>query len=171
MKILSFFLLILSFAMCNLYGATAPAATKPDADLSAKGFASPKLREDDPDIGTFVKLAKAAGLLNLFEGTGPFTAFMPSNEAFKHAGDKQVEEWMKPENRDNLSVLILYHIVPGRYNEKNLKTKELGSLAGKKLSVTVSDNGNISVNGARVVKKNISGPNGEIYIIDKVLTP
>lgn len=160
------------FLSISCFGHSAAVKTAgPDADISSKGFANPKLREDDPDIGTFVKIAKAAELLNLFEGTGPFTAFIPSNDAFKHAGDKQMDEWLKPENRDNLTVLILYHVVPGRYTEKNLKTKELGALNGKKLNITVSDNGNISVNDAKVVKKNISGPNGEIYVIDKVLTP
>lgn len=166
-----FLTLFLSIS-CLGHGATAVPTTKvPDPDISSKGFVNPKLREDDPDIGTFVKIAKSAGLLNLFEGTGPFTAFIPSNDAFKHVGDKQIEEWMKPANRDQLTVLILYHIIPGRYTDKNLKTRELGSLNGKKLNITVSDNGNISVNDAKVVKKNITGPNGEIYVIDKVLTP
>lgn len=125
---------------------------------------------DDPDLTTFVELLKAADLFDLFSGTGPFTVFVPSNEAFKKLGTKKKEELLKPENKDRLADLIIYHFVPGKYLSKNLKSTSLSTVNGKKLEV-INDNGVIKVNGAKVTRFDLVGPNGVVHVIDTVLVP
>lgn len=125
---------------------------------------------DDPDISTFKTAVLAAGLEDVFIGTGPFTVFAPTNAAFEKLGKKKLEELLKPENRDQLSIIIEYHVVPGKYLAHNLKTATLRTIEGKSVDVKV-DNGQITVNNAKVVKTDLVGPNGVIQEIDTVLMP
>ena len=123
-----------------------------------------------PEVSTFGDLVKKAGLGNFFDGTGPFTVFAPSNDAFSKMNQKYLAELQKPEKRDELAELVNYHVVLGKYPSKNLKTRSLRTVNGKDVSVKV-ENGEIWVNGAKVVQSDIEGPNGVAFIIDKVLVP
>lgn len=124
----------------------------------------------EPDLKIFADLIVAAELSDLFEGTGPFTAFVPTNQAFEKLGEKKLSDLKKPENKDELTSLLIYHIIPGKYLSPNLKTRSYQTINGKKLTVDV-DNGEIKVNGARVIKADLMGPNGVIHKIDTVLLP
>ena len=57
---------------------------------------------------------KAAGLVDTLEGAGPFTVFAPTNEAFARLPAGTVETLLKPENKDKLTSILTYHVVPGR---------------------------------------------------------
>lgn len=125
---------------------------------------------DNPELSTFILLVNTAQLKDLFNGTGPFTVFAPTNEAFKKLGQKKLDELSKPENRDHLSDIILYHIIPGKYLSKNLKSRTSPSINGKSIKIVV-ENGEVKVNNAKVVKTDIVGPNGVLHVIDTVLIP
>lgn len=125
---------------------------------------------DDPSITTFKTSIISAGLEDVFIGTGPFTVFAPTNDAFDKLGKEKMQTLLKPENRDELSILLEYHIVPGKFLSSNLKTKSYKTVDGRDLNVKV-ENGQITVNGAKVIKADMVGPNGVIYEIDKVLIP
>ena len=53
------------------------------------------------DHTTLVAAVKAAGLVETLEGTGPFTVFAPTNEAFAKL-PATVDNLLKPENKDQL---------------------------------------------------------------------
>ncbi len=125
---------------------------------------------NDPDAVKFVEVVEAANLRKLFQGSGPFTFFIPSNASLDRFGADKIQELEKPANKDTFTKLVLYHVVPGLYPSKNLKTKELPTLNGKKINVVV-DNDQITVNNIKVIKKDIQSANGVVYIIDGVLTP
>lgn len=168
MKILSF----LTLALCVVSSLQAEAQVTPDtisnADTSkASHFDS--LPQTHPEVSMFVEFVNKAELKDLFNGTGPFTVFAPNNEAFKKLGTK-VDDLSKPEKRDDLSDLLIYHVVPGKYMSKTLKTSELATINGKKIKIEV-ENGEIKVNGAKVVTTDVVGPNGVLHIIDTVLHP
>ena len=107
---------------------------------------------------------------DIFVGTGPFTGFAPSNEAFQKFGKEKLHQLLNPDNRDQLTSLIIYHVVPGKYLSKDLKSMDLKTINGKSLAITVQ-NGEIKVNNAKVIRKDLVGPNGVIHIIDTVLVP
>ena len=48
---------------------------------------------------TFLAAVKAAGLTNTLKGTGPFTLFIPSDEAFNKLPNGTVNRWLKPETK------------------------------------------------------------------------
>ena len=64
---------------------------------------------------------KAAGLVDTLEGPGPFTVFAPTNEAFAKLPAGTVETLLKPENKDTLTTILTYHVVPGRMTAAEMK--------------------------------------------------
>src|SRR5271157_2374030 len=60
---------------------------------------------------TLVAAVKAAGLVDTLEGAGPFTVFAPVNAAFDRLPPGQVQTLLKPENKDQLSKILTYHVV------------------------------------------------------------
>ncbi len=67
--------------------------------------------------GNFKTLAaalKAAGLVDTLEGTGPFTVFAPTDEAFAKLPAGTVEDLLKPENKEKLIKILKYHVVSGK---------------------------------------------------------
>lgn len=142
--------------------------------VGTAGFADdtagyPKL-VSNPEVSTFASLVKKAGLWDFFQGTGPFTVFVPNNAAFSKMDQKKLEELQKPENSDKLVNLINYHIILGAYPLTNLKTQQYRTVYGDDIDVQVTDT-LITVNGAKVLTADIIGPNGVGYIIDRVLVP
>ena len=67
--------------------------------------------------GSFKTLAAAltaAGLVDTLKGTGPFTVFAPTDEAFAKLPAGTVESLLKPENKAKLVRLLTYHVVAGK---------------------------------------------------------
>ena len=74
-----------------------------DTAVSAKSF------------NTLVTALKAADLVDVLRGGGPFTVFAPTDEAFAKLPAGTVENLLKPENKEKLQMILTYHVVPGRY--------------------------------------------------------
>src|SRR5580692_4878822 len=75
------------------------------------------------DHTTLVAAVKAADLVNTLEGPGPFTVFAPTNEAFGSLPAGTVATLLKPENKDKLTGILSYHVVPGRLTTGDLREK------------------------------------------------
>ena len=122
-------------------------------------------------VTTVVSAIKAAGLVDALEGAGPFTVFAPTNDAFDKLPKGTVDDLMKPENKDKLKAILLYHVHAGdAIMAKDAKTMELSTLNGKPLHIKVEGD-SVMVNDAKVVKANIECSNGVIHWIDTVLMP
>ena len=63
---------------------------------------------------TLVAAVTAAGLVDTLKGTGPFTVFAPSDDAFAKLPDGTVEELVKPENKAKLTAILTLHVVSGK---------------------------------------------------------
>src|SRR5246500_5215961 len=66
------------------------------------------------DHTTLVAAVKAAGLVDTLQGTGPFTVFAPTNEAFNKLPAGTVDSLLKPENKEMLTKVLTYHVVAGK---------------------------------------------------------
>ena len=119
---------------------------------------------------TLVTAIQAAGLVETLQGTGPFTVFAPTDDAFAKLPAGTLEDLLKPENKEKLVSILTYHVVPGKVMAADVKTMEAGTVNGKKLSIKVAD-GKVTVNGAEVVKTDVAADNGVIHVIDAVLLP
>jgi uncharacterized surface protein with fasciclin (FAS1) repeats len=133
------------------------------------------------DHTTLVAAVKAAGLVETLKGTGPFTVFAPTNEAFAKLPAGTVDTLLKPENKDKLKGVLTYHVVAGNMDSKaiakaieegkgkaTLKTVQGGTLTaameGKDLILTDEKGGKSKVTIADVMQSN-----GVIHVVDTVL--
>ncbi|MGD0598556.1 MAG: fasciclin domain-containing protein [Terriglobales bacterium] len=124
--------------------------------------------------GTFNTLAtalQAAGLADALKGKGPFTVFAPTDDAFSKLPAGTVESLLKPENKDKLKAILLYHVVSGDVTAAQvMKLSSAKTVNGQDLKLTVND-GTVMVNDAKVVKADVLASNGVIHVIDTVLLP
>lgn len=120
---------------------------------------------------TLVKALQAADLVSALEGPGPFTVFAPTDEAFAKLPAGALDNLLKPENKEKLRAVLMYHVVSGRVTAAQAaKLSSAKALEGEDLKITRKDDG-IIVNDAHVIKADVAASNGVIHVIDAVLMP
>ena len=120
---------------------------------------------------TLAKLLGDAGLIETLKGTGPFTVFAPTDEAFAKVPAATLEALGK--DKAKLKAVLLYHVVPGKVmaadaiklNGKSAKTAE-----GSEAKIMVMG-AKVMINQANIVKTDIIAKNGVIHVIDAVILP
>jgi uncharacterized surface protein with fasciclin (FAS1) repeats len=124
--------------------------------------------------GSFKTLAaalQAAGLVDTLKGTGPFTVFAPTDEAFAKLPAGTLDTLLKPENKAQLVKILTYHVVAGKVMAADvIKLQTAKTVEGESLAVKVAD-GKVYVDSAQVVKTDIAASNGVIHVIDSVVLP
>jgi uncharacterized surface protein with fasciclin (FAS1) repeats len=136
------------------------------------------------DHTTLVAAVKAAGLVGTLEGTGPFTVFAPTNEAFAKLPAGTVDTLLKAENKATLTKVLTYHVVAGRLSAGDLMKKikegngtaELTTVEGGKLWVMLHDGKHIELKDEKggismVTIADVFQSNGVIHVIDTVVMP
>lgn len=122
-------------------------------------------------FNTLVAAVKAAGLVDALKGDGPLTVFAPTDEAFAALPEGTVENLLKPENKDQLTAILLYHVVSGKVMSSDISgTINAPTLQGDTIAI-VNRYSSITVNGASVVAADVAASNGVIHVIDAVLLP
>jgi len=121
-------------------------------------------------FSTLVAAVKAADLVETLKGDGPFTVFAPTNEAFAALPDGTVENLLKPENKDQLTAVLTYHVVPGKVMSGDLSDGMMAETV-QGGEVTIGTEGGVTVDGANVVQADIEASNGVIHVIDGVILP
>lgn len=120
---------------------------------------------------TLVAAVQAAGLVDTLKGEGPFTVFAPTDAAFARLKRGTVQKWLKPENKELLTQVLTYHVVPGLVTSDQLAGQQLqaDTVNGRKLAVD-GRNG-VKVNRSTVTAADVPASNGVIHVIDRVLLP
>ena len=122
-------------------------------------------------FNTLVTAVKAAGLVDTLKGNGPFTVFAPTDEAFAKLPAGTVENLLKPENKDKLTAVLTYHVVPGRVTAGEVvNLSSAKTVNGRALRINTKD-GKVMVDNARVTATDIMASNGVIHVIDSVVLP
>lgn len=125
----------------------------------------------NPDFETLVAAVKAAGLAETLSGTGPFTVFAPTDEAFAKLPPGTLESLLKPENKDKLVAILTYHVVPGKVTAADVvKLDTATTVNGQAADITVTD-GKVKVDAANVTATDVAASNGVIHVIDAVILP
>jgi uncharacterized surface protein with fasciclin (FAS1) repeats len=122
---------------------------------------------------TLCKAVTAAGLVDVLRGSGPFTVFAPTEEAFAKLPAGTVEALLK--DKKKLTSILKYHVVPQKLMVSDFKTpKKFKTLQGQEIKVDGlmwHINKKIKVNDVKTVKTDIQATNGVIHAIDSVLMP
>ncbi len=189
--------------MIHIKKSLVAAVTATTLSLSAASLMA-QMTQKDPDVGgaamypsknivenaanskdhtTLVAAVKAAGLVPTLQGTGPFTVFAPVNSAFEKLPAGTVDTLLKPENKEQLTKILTYHVVAGKVSAQDLMaliTKgggkaELKTVAGGTLIAT-TEGGKVMLTDekggmATVTIANVYQSNGVIHVIDTVLMP
>jgi transforming growth factor-beta-induced protein len=129
----------------------------------------------DDRFSTLVSAVTAAGLVDTLKGEGPFTVFAPTNDAFAALPAGTLDGLLKPESKQQLTDILLYHVVPGKVMAADVAKLDGQmvdtALEGKQISIK-TDMGNVSLNdNVKVVTTDIEAANGVIHVIDAVLLP
>ncbi len=122
-------------------------------------------------FGTLVAAVKAAGLVETLVGEGPFTVLAPTDAAFAALPAGTVESLLLPRNRDKLTRILTYHVIPGRvYAADALATLEFTTVESSPVRfATLGER--VMVGTAGVVATDIDATNGVIHVIDAVIMP
>ena len=158
----------LKLAMAALALSAATAQAQTIVDIAA----------GDERFTTLVAAVTAAGLAETLAGPGPFTVYAPVNDAFAALPAGTVDTLLKPENKGQLTDVLLYHV-----DDRNLPAAGIpnGSttfkplLTSQRLCITKGADGVTIADGtgevANVIIADIQASNGVIHVIDKVLLP
>ena len=136
------------------------------------------------DHTTLVAAVKAAGLVDTLESKGPFTVFAPTNAAFDKLPKDTVPTLLKPENKTQLTNVLTYHVVAGRYSATKLANEakahggklELKTVEGEPITIEGDNMGGWWVidgkgDKAKITIADVGQSNGVIHVIDGVLLP
>jgi uncharacterized surface protein with fasciclin (FAS1) repeats len=141
---------------------------------ASAGSAKKDIVDTAVEAGSFHTLAtalQAAGLVETLKGKGPYTVFAPTDEAFAKLPAGTVETLLKPENKEKLKSILLYHVVSGDVTAKQVMTlSSAKTVGGQDVSISAAS-GTVMVNDAKVIKADVMASNGVIHVIDTVLLP
>jgi len=139
---------------------------------SAQAAPTKDIVETAVAAGSFKTLAAAltaAGLVETLKGTGPFTVFAPTDEAFAKIPAATLDALLK--DKAALTKVLTYHVVAGKVMAKDVvKLSKAKTVEGADVAIMVT-NGKVMVNKAHVVKTDIEASNGVIHVIDSVIMP
>ena len=160
---------ILAIGTIAALGMTFSASTAPAVAAEQKDIVDTAVA-----AGSFKTLAKAlaaADLVDTLKGSGPFTVFAPTDEAFAKLPAGTLEMLLKPENKAKLQRILTYHVVAGKVMASDVvKMHSATAVSGDTMTI-VAREGGVTVDGANVVKTDIPASNGVIHVIDAVLLP
>lgn len=122
----------------------------------------------DRNLVALGKGIKAAGFEEVLSKDGPFTVFAPTDIAFGKLEAGKWLELLQPHNKFRLVDFMNNYVVQGKTSFKDLTDgQKLKTLGGKELDVHVS-NGNVDIDGARILGKDMDASNGVVHSVDRV---
>ncbi|MDD4253661.1 MAG: fasciclin domain-containing protein [Methanoculleus horonobensis] len=125
--------------------------------------------EDSESLTVFLELIRIAGMEPMLRERGPFTVFVPTDEAFSRVPRDRMEEIRN--DPDKLLLITSYHVVPERLTSEDLRSiGAVRSTLGTDLVIRSSDRG-ITVNSVPIVEADAFCTNGICHAISSALVP
>jgi uncharacterized surface protein with fasciclin (FAS1) repeats len=121
-----------------------------------------------PQLSTLARLINDAGLADTLRGTGPYTVFAPSDDAFKALPAKTLADLAA--DKEALRSVLAFHVVAGKLGSADVKNGNQKSLQGATLAVAKSGTF-VTVEDAMVQLADVPATNGVVHVIDRVLLP
>ena len=121
------------------------------------------------NFSILVQAVVKAGLVDVLNGTGPFTIFAPTNAAFEALFAALGVSGIADLTAEQLTPILTYHVVSGNVLSSMLSAGTVQTLNGP-ITVSLSPTPAINTN-SRIVATDVQGSNGVIHVIDNVLLP
>ncbi len=116
---------------------------------------------------TFSEALKTTGLEESLKADGPFTLFVPNDEAFAKLPKAKLKKLLA--NKEELTKVVQYHIVAAKITKADVDAGKVATVEGDDLALSITDG--VKVNNAVVKGTEIHADNGTIHIVDAVLIP
>jgi uncharacterized surface protein with fasciclin (FAS1) repeats len=145
-----------------------PATTAAVSDAATPGTIV-DVAAANPDFSTLVAAVKAAGLVETLSGTGPFTVFAPTDEAFAALPAGLLDKLLLPANKETLTKILTYHVLSSKVMAADVKAGKVATVEGSEL--TIATDGGVKVDKATVTSTDVAASNGVVHVIDQVLVP
>ena len=129
----------------------------------------------NPELSSLAAALERSGLLNTFEGDGPFTVFAPTNAAFQNFLNANGFGSLNDVPVDVLNQVLLNHVVDGDNRSTGLSTGYVPSLStagplGRNLSLFINTSGGVEINGVSdVILADVVASNGVAHVVDAVI--
>lgn len=137
---------------------------------STRQFDIVALANSNQNLTTFVNLIEKAEITDVLKSKGPFTVFIPTNEAFNHLSKAELDQLLQPENKVRLIKVLQAHILPNKVYASAFKdAQRIKTADNKRINVQVSADQIVTIGGARIVKPNVEVSNGVVHIVDDVI--
>ncbi|XP_072024997.1 stabilin-2-like [Amphiura filiformis] len=125
-----------------------------------------------PEYSIFANLVYSdSQLRDLLAMRGPFTMFVPTNDAMQRVEQQQINNW---QTSGEMIQILLYHIISCQALDSDMLMPDLywNTLVGQRISVSITEAGYLRLNkAARIVDPDIQSTNGVIHGIDQLLIP
>ncbi|MDB9527138.1 fasciclin domain-containing protein [Oscillatoria sp. CS-180] len=149
---------------------TAPEPTESEETAAAASDTIVDVAVANGSFDTLVAAVQAADLAGTLSAEGPYTVFAPTDDAFAALPEGVLDALLLPENKDTLTQILAYHVVPAEVPASAVETGAVASVAGEDLNL-VADGSGVMVNDATVITADVMASNGIIHVIDSVLLP
>ncbi|QMW03876.1 fasciclin domain-containing protein [Spirosoma foliorum] len=137
-----------------------------------------------PNYTTLQNALQSSDLFDMLKGTGPYTLFAPTNNAFKKLPSAVQAGLLDGSNKTALKQLLSYHVLAGSLNKEELSKKinaangkaQLKTVSGSMLTASLDADGRIALtdeqgNTAHLDNTDYRQANGIVYGVDSVLMP
>ena len=121
-------------------------------------------------FSTFTRLMASSGTNEIISGSGEFTVFVPTNDAFSKIPEAKINELLNEGGQTKLKNLLSYHILPGKVMAASLvSAPSRKAFTGEELMFT--DINGLKVNGSAIQARNLEATNGVVHALETLLTP
>ncbi|MVM28852.1 fasciclin domain-containing protein [Spirosoma sp. HMF4905] len=137
-----------------------------------------------PNYSTLQNTLQSSDLFDMFKGTGPYTLFAPTNNAFKKLPPAIQAGLLDGTNREAVKQLLSYHVLTGSLTREDLIQQikagngkaNLKTVSGGTLTASLDADGQIFLTDeqggtAHLDRTNYGQSNGVVYGLDNVLMP
>ena len=128
-----------------------------------------------PSLSTLLTAVKEAGLAETLSGAGTFTVFAPNNAAFDKLPEGTISTLLKPENKEQLTRILLRHVLPIQINAGQIPrgTTKVKTVGGEEIEITNTGRGvsiRSSAGSANVIATDVFASNGVVHVLDTVIS-
>jgi transforming growth factor-beta-induced protein len=135
-----------------------------------------QVASSNADFSILVQALDKAGLVSTLEGSGPFTVFAPTNEAFTALFTQLGVSGINDLSAEALKPILLNHVISGNVKAADIATGYAETFnntapGGNKVKLFISKGSDVKVDESTVITADVMASNGVIHAIDKVILP
>jgi uncharacterized surface protein with fasciclin (FAS1) repeats len=120
----------------------------------------------EPQFSIFARAIESAGLVESLKGPGPFTVFVPTNEAFERLPPGTLDALLR--DPESLRAVLTYHVAPDLVTAAQVvQAPSVTNTQGRQIRVNVTGDV-VRMNNSLVLRQDVRATNGVIHVVDTV---